>query len=94
MEVCFCLAMPQFIAATPIYLKTSDGQLIFGGRSEELELELQVAQGNCLIIINFKDPKKPNGRPESNDVMPIFKKDGKTIQDIDWSVLIDRHKVS
>jgi hypothetical protein len=26
--------------------------------------------------------------------MPIFKKDGKMIQDIDWSVLIDRHKVS
>ena len=45
-------------------------------------------------VINFKDPKKPNGRPESNDVMPIFKKDGKMIQDIDWSVLIDRHKVS
>ena len=49
---------------------------------------------NYLTIINFKDPRKPNGRPESNDVMPIFKKDGKMIQDIDWSVLIDRHKVS
>jgi hypothetical protein len=41
-----------------------------------------------------QDPKKPNGRTESNDVMPIFRKDGLQIQDIDWSVMVvDRHKV-
>ena len=34
----------------------------------------------------------PNGRPEPNDVMPIFRKDGVQIENIDWSVIIDRHK--
>ena len=36
----------------------------------------------------------PNGRPEPNDVMPIFRKDGIQIENIDWSVIIDRHKAS
>ena len=36
----------------------------------------------------------PNGRPEPNDVMPIFRKDGVQIENIDWSVIIDRHKAS
>ena len=29
----------------------------------------------------------PNGRPEPNDVMPIFRKDGNQIENIDWSVI-------
>ena len=40
-----------------------------------------------------QDPNKPNGRPEPNEVMPIFRKNGQIIKDIDWTVLIDRHKV-
>lgn len=46
------------------------------------------------LDLRWQDPAKPNGRPEGNECMPLFRKDGQQIQNIDWSVMIDRHKVS
>ena len=45
------------------------------------------------IDLRWQDPAKPNGRPEGNECMPIFRRNGKQVEDIDWSVMIDRHKV-
>lgn len=44
--------------------------------------------------LRWQDPKMPNGRPEPNSVMPIFRKNGEHVNNVDWSVMTDRHKVS
>ncbi len=63
--------------------------------SMDLRWQVWFKSGNSLTgcsILNRQDPELPNGRPEPNEVMPIFRKNGEHINNVDWSVMIDRHR--
>ena len=37
------------------------------------------------LDLRYQNPKWPTGRPETSDMMPLMMKDGKIVENIDWS---------
>lgn len=40
--------------------------------------------------LRWQDPRQPNGRDEGNEIMPVMRSRFKDIEEIDWSVMVNR----